>query len=1079
MPAYSCPVGACACSRSRKADLLQHLRTRHAGLALSEAQLTALGAKYCLRCGVLRSCRGGHRCPAGPVAPVAHTFELPLEEPEPAPLVAPPPALQPAPQPVPANPGHPQPPQALAGPNQPQPHAPIPPTPPAGAALSRQGDDAARPPPVVQQAVRVQWARALTHVAEDVLSAVDRGTPTDVVSAFDALLLLPCRTLPDNGASRGRVRRINRRLARVLSDDADDADDLNADDAGDPDPAGPPRPPTRSVGPYRRAARIHRLLGLGSVRRAARVLESLPLAEPNAATVAALRALHPDEPAPALRAPPVAPAVVTAAILKQVLMAIPRGSAAGLSGWTYEHVRAATSSDQAAFDAVLRIVNAIVSGQLPHLPALTDSALLGLEKPGGHGLRPIAMGEVWLRLAGLCAMAACPGAGLALAPLQLGVGIAGGSQCLAHAVRAGIAADPGCVTVQVDMRNAFNCVLRSAVLDAVMHQQPSLLPFAQWVYGAPGRLFVLGAEPGTPPIASARGVRQGDPCGPLFFGMALQGPLEATQRLHPDARLVAYADDIFLQGSPAAVVPALRALLDAVHVVGLDVVLPKCGAYSADQAAAAAVAASLGIAHCTDGLIVAGTPIGSDAFVAAHAAARADHVCQLVDDLAALPVTAQAHFCLLRSSLAARMTHLPRTVPWIHLAPSMRRVEDKIHDAAFAIMRRPRVDSLATAQLALPLRFGGFGLPTSDELGASAAFLSAAALTQATMSSGSASFRPFDGPCGPPLALAWAALHDDAPGVWPATARTLDDRRVCDLLPSAQRDYSRFAAQRAFQTLLARCDPDSVAGQRDLARLRSCACGSSSAWLSTLPTTPGFRLRDGDFITALRHHLGLPQVPVGTFAVTCFCNAALAPADHAMSCPSLSGVMTMRHNILLGVWRRIARRAGVASAAEPALQPLQRRALPRGRDGARGDILLALPDALTVTDVSVIHPAAATYAPAASRRAGAAAAVRDAQKRALYAADGAQQAYGFVPLSVESYGRLGKPAMALLGSLATIASAGEGVTKTAFMASAVRELSVALCRGNGIMYRASLQALARASGSVFRAGLPVPTAAVD
>jgi hypothetical protein len=47
------------------------------------------------------------------------------------------------------------------------------------------------------------------------------------------------------------------------------------------------------------------------------------------------------------------------------------------------------------------------------------------------------------------------------------------------------------------------------------------------------------------------------------------------------------------------------------------------------------------------------------------------------------------------------------------------------------------------------------------------------------------------------------------------------------------------------------------------------------------------------------------------------------------------------------------------------------------------------------------------------------------------------------------------------------------------MAGALRELSVALCRGNGVMIRASLQALARASGSVFRAGFPVPTAAVD
>jgi hypothetical protein len=42
-------------------------------------------------------------------------------------------------------------------------------------------------------------------------------------------------------------------------------------------------------------------------------------------------------------------------------------------------------------------------------------------------------------------------------------------------------------------------------------------------------------------------------------------------------------------------------------------------------------------------------------------------------------------------------------------------------------------------------------------------------------------------------------------------------------------------------------------------------------------------------------------------------------------------------------------------------------------------------------------------------------------------------------------------------------------------AAALRELSVGLCRGNFLMYRASGGMFARVSGRGFRAGLAVPT----
>jgi nucleotide-binding universal stress UspA family protein len=201
--------------------------------------------------------------------------------------------------------------------------------------------------------------------------------------------------------------------------------------------------------------------------------------------------------------------------------------------------------------------------------------------------------------------------------------------------------------------------------------------------------------------------------------------------------------------------------------------------------------------------------------------------------------------------------------------------------------------------------------------------------------------------------------------------------------------------------------------------------------------------------------------------------------DHAMTCKSLSGAMTLRHDIIKDTVRRIANRAGIATSVEPELRPLRgvQTAALNNRPLSRGDVLLVLPDALTVTDISVVHPAAPTYVAGAAQTDGSAAAARDQLKRARYETED-PAAYAFTPFSVETYGRLGKPAMELLNTLATAATRGGADFKGDFVTNALKEISVGLCRGNAILYRRSLYVLARTSGNAFRAGMDVPTADV-
>jgi hypothetical protein len=72
---------------------------------------------------------------------------------------------------------------------------------------------------------------------------------------------------------------------------------------------------------------------------------------------------------------------------------------------------------------------------------------------------------------------------------------------------------------------------------------------------------------------------------------------------------------------------------------------------------------------------------------------------------------------------------------------------------------------------------------------------------------------------------------------------------------------------------------------------------------------------------------------------------------------------------------------------------------------------------------------------------GAAAARRDAEKHRAYSIL-ALIGYPLVPLSVETYGRLGKPAVVFLHMPGAKVMAGDDVSKCGFVAAAMRELSI-------------------------------------
>ena len=127
--------------------------------------------------------------------------------------------------------------------------------------------------------------------------------------------------------------------------------------------------------------------------------------------------------------------------------------------------------------------------------------------------------------------------------VQLGVGVPGGAQCICHALCAGAEARPDHVTVATDVRNEFDTMHRSAVLQAVAERYPQLCTFVNWAYAPAAELWVHGRPNGHKRLWSTTGVRQGDRMGPLQFALGLQGPLQNLASEFPEVRVLAYLDD--------------------------------------------------------------------------------------------------------------------------------------------------------------------------------------------------------------------------------------------------------------------------------------------------------------------------------------------------------------------------------------------------------------------------------------------------------------------------------------------------------------------------------------------------------
>jgi hypothetical protein len=108
---------------------------------------------------------------------------------------------------------------------------------------------------------------------------------------------------------------------------------------------------------------------------------------------------------------------------------------------------------------------------------------------------------------------------------------------------------------------------------------------------------------------------------------------------------------------------------------------------------------------------------------------------------------------------------------------------------------------------------------------------------------------------------------------------------------------------------------------------------------------------------------------------------------------------------------------------------------------------------ILVTDVSVINLGTETFVHSAAQTEGATSSTHERGKVRKSRCSVQGGAHTFVPPSIESYAQMGASALQLLNGLAAITADTGKVDKGAFVAFAPWELSVGVCRDNGISFQ--------------------------
>lgn len=650
------------------------------------------------------------------------------------------------------------------------------------------------------------------------------------------------------------------------------------------------------------------------------------------------------------------------------------------------------------------------------VPILFGGRLISLDKKCG-GVRPIVVGSTFRRLAAKCASyyAASKLAPI-LGPRQLGVGISGGCEAAIHSARRFLlSSQTDNVLVKLDFSNAFNCIRRDAMLQAVFDQIPELYRYCHLAYSSSSFLKF-----GSFTMLSEEGVQQGDPLGPLCFCLTVHPLLSSLRSL----LAMGYLDDFSVGGPLHAVAGDVELIVREGAKLGLQLNVNKCEIIC--RHAPTSLPGILSQFTITN--LASCTLLGAPLFTGDALDDALDNCCRMLSSAIVKLSSIASHdaLILLRGCFSTpKVMHLLRCAPCTD-HPSLSSFDNLLKAGVGKITNLELTDS-QWLQASLPIREGGLGVRSVTSL-ATSAYLASAAGTLDLQNQ-----------------ILGAQRYEADPFVDSSIARW---RSITNAEPLNQPLSSKQAAwdSHIIQTDKSRLHA-SFSDRLNLTRLAAVSAPHSGDWLRALPISAcGLRLEDEAIRIAVGLRLGIDIC----IAHTCPCGEiADGRGVHALSCRKNGGWQSRHHALNDLIWRSLSA-AGVPATKEPV-------GLLRS-DGKRPDGLSLIPwrEGKPVTwDVTVINSLADSYVSTNSLEPGAVAELAAARKRDKYSC--LPPCYIFEPIAFESLGTINADAILFLKDIGRRLSQTSGDRRASEFL--FQRLSITVQRFNAVVFKGCFSAV--------------------
>ena len=527
---------------------------------------------------------------------------------------------------------------------------------------------------------------------------------------------------------------------------------------------------------------------------------------------------HPDSSIPPPPQEPIPSTSVTEEEVLQAIRSFPNGSASGPDGLRPQHLKdmtgfSAETGGRTLLRALTSLLNLIVDGKTPTSvhPFFFGATLVALEKKDG-GVRPIAVGSSLRRLAAkIITFRVKDHLGALLAPHQLGFGIPRGGEAAVHTARHYIDnLQPDHLVLKLDFRNAFNCICRDKMLDAVKDLAPELLPFVQSAYCELSFLFW-----GDKLLQSAEGVQQGDPLGPLLFCLTIH---QLTCQLNSEL-CIFYLDDGTPGGRTEDVLRDLQLVQRVGRELGLSLNEGKSEVIGTDPTSLEPLLAVVPDLQVTkpEHASLLGSPLG-DLESVSEAIRDKTKSLQIMGDRLQYLHAHDAILLLRRSFAIPKLLYTLRTSPCF-LSPKLKVYDDLLKAITSKITNiQFQENDPAWTQATLPVKFGGLGIRSAVQLAPSAFLASAAGSSALVNQIFPSRLKNTPTTTNEDALTFWAKGHNQPPPPEPAShhQRNWDTPRV-----------------RAMAEALLEDAPNKMVR----ARLLASSGAESGAWLNALPVS--------------------------------------------------------------------------------------------------------------------------------------------------------------------------------------------------------------------------------------------------